>query len=89
MADIVSNIELAELRARVPDGFWQRPPARTAFGAPPVFRFSRHPESFDTLVCPMGAIEEGQDGVPLVRRAACVTCGWCLKEYAEVSTYRR
>ena len=88
-SDVVSNIALDELRARVPDGFWQRPPVRTAFGAPPVFRFSRHPESFDTLVCPMGAIEEGQDGVPLVRRTACVTCGWCLKEYAEVSTYRR
>ena len=87
--DVASNIALDELRARVPGGFWQRPPVRSAFGAPPVFRFSGRPESFDTLVCPMGAIEEGQDGIPIVRRGACVACGWCLKEYAEVSAYRR
>jgi len=89
VADVVSNIALDELRARVPDGFWQRLPVRGVFGVPPVFRFSSRPGNFDTLVCPMGAIEEGQDGIPLVRRAACVACGWCLKEYAEVSTYRR
>jgi heterodisulfide reductase subunit A-like polyferredoxin len=59
------------------------------FGAPPVFRFSRRPDNFDALVCPMGAIEEGQNGIPLVRRASCVACGWCLKEYAEASASRR
>ena len=89
VADVVSNIALDELRARVPDGFWQRLPVRGVFGVPPVFRFSSRPENFDTLVCQMGAIEERQDGIPLVRRASCVACGWCLKEYAEVSTYRR
>jgi hypothetical protein len=88
-ADVASNITLDELRARVPDGFWQRPPSHGMFGALPVFRFSRRPEAFDTLICPMGAIEEGQNGVPLVRRASCVACGWCLKEYAEASASRR
>ena len=88
-ADVASNIPLDELRARVPDGFLQRPPVHSAFGALPVFRFSGRPDDFDTLVCPMGAIEEGQNGVPLVRRGACVACGWCLKEYAEVSASRR
>jgi hypothetical protein len=88
-ADVASNIPLDELRARVPDGFLQRPPVRGMFGAPPVFRFSRRPDNFDALVCPMGAIEEGQNGIPLVRRASCVACGWCLKEYAEASASRR
>jgi hypothetical protein len=85
---LVSNVSLDELRARMPEGFLQRPPVRSALGAPPVFRFSRRPENFDTLVCPMGAIEEGPDGIPLVRRPACVACGWCLKEYAEASASR-
>lgn len=88
-ADVVSNIPLDELRARVPDGFLQRPSVRSAFAALPVFRFSGRPNNFDTLVCPMGAIEDGQSGIPLVRRAACVACGWCLKEYAEASASRR
>jgi hypothetical protein len=88
-AGVASNITLDELRARVPEGFCQRPPSRGMFGTPPVFRFSRRPEAFDTLTCPMGAIEEGQNGVPLVRRASCVACGWCLKEYAEASASRR
>ncbi len=88
-ADVASNISLHELRARMPAGFLQKPAMHGAFGAPLVFRFSRRPDNFDTLVCPMGAIEEGQNGIPLVRRAACVACGWCLKEYAEVSPYRR
>jgi len=88
-ADVVSNIALDELRTRVPEGFLQRPPVRGIFNSPPVFRFSRRPDRFDMLVCPMGAIEEGQNGIPLVRRASCVACGWCLKEYAEVSTSRR
>jgi hypothetical protein len=85
---LASNVSLDELRARMPEGFLQRPPVRSALGAPPVFRFSRRPDSFDTLVCPMGAIEEGPDGIPLVRRSACVACGWCLKEYPEVSASR-
>lgn len=88
-ADVASNISLDDLRARVPDGFLQRPPVRSAFGSPPVFRFSRRPDNFDTLVCPTGAIEEGQNGIPLVIRSACVACGWCLKEYAEVSASRK
>jgi hypothetical protein len=85
---LASNVSLDELRARMPEGFLQRPPVRGAWGTPPVFRFSRRPDSFDTLVCPMGAIEEGPDGIPLVRRSACVACGWCLKEYAEASASR-
>lgn len=89
IADITSNIPLDELRARMPEGFWQRPPVRGAFGALPVFRFTGRPDSFDTLVCPMGAIEEGPDGIPVVRRGACVACGWCLKEYAEASASKR
>jgi hypothetical protein len=88
-ADVASNVSLDELRARVPDGFLQRPLVRSAFGSPPVFRFSRRPDNFDTLVCPTGAIEEGQDGIPLVIRSACVACGWCLKEYADVSASRK
>jgi len=88
-ADVASNVSLDELRERVPDGFLAKPPVRGLFGAVPVFRFSGRPDNFDTLVCPMGAIEEGQDGIPLVRRASCVACGWCLKEYAEVSVSRR
>lgn len=88
-SDVVSNISLDELRARVPGGFLQRPPVHGVFFAPPVFRFSRRPDNFDVLICPMGAIEEGQNGIPLVRRRACVACGWCLKEYAEVSAYKR
>jgi len=84
-ADVACNITLDELRARVPAGFWQRPPVRSAFGVSPIFSFSSRPEGFDTLVCPTGAIEEGQHGIPLVRRGSCVACGWCLKEHAEAS----
>lgn len=87
--DVASNISLEELRARVPGNFLRKPPSRGIFGAPPVFRFSGRPDRFDALVCPMGAIEEGQNGIPLVRRASCVACGWCLKEYAEASASRR
>ena len=88
-ADVACNIPLDELRARVPGRFWQRPPVRRAFGVSPVFSFSSRPDRFDTLVCPTGAIEEGQNGIPLVRRGSCVACGWCLKEYAEASTSRK
>ncbi|MHB8107269.1 MAG: hypothetical protein ACYDH4_07570 [Candidatus Cryosericum sp.] len=88
-SDVACNITLDELRARVPPGFWQRPPFRSMFGALPVIRFSRRPGAFDTLACPMGAIEEGLNGVPRVRHASCVGCWWCLKEYAEASVSRR
>jgi hypothetical protein len=88
-ADVACNIPLDELRTRVPGGFWHRPPVRSAFGVSPVFSFSKRPDRFDTLVCPTGAIEEGQNGIPLVRRGSCVACGWCLKEYAEASASRK
>ena len=88
-ADVASNIALDELRKRVPEGLLAMPPVRGIFGAAPVFRFSGRPAGFDPLTCPMGAIEEGQDSIPVVRRASCVACGWCLKEYAEASASRR
>jgi len=88
-ADVATNVPLEDLRQRVPIGFQQRPVVRGLFSAKPVFRFTARPARFDTLVCPTGAIEEGQDGIPVVRRAACVACGWCLKEYPEVSASRR
>jgi hypothetical protein len=88
-ADVATNVPLEELRQRVPTGFQQRPLVRGLFGTQPVLRFTARPAYFDTLVCPTGAIEEGQDGIPVVRRAACVACGWCLKEYPEVSASRR
>lgn len=88
-ADIASNVSLDELRARVPAGFWERPPARGVLGRLPILQFSGRPADFDTLVCPTGAIEEGSDRIPVIRRTGCVGCGWCLKEYAEVSVQRR
>ena len=87
--EVASNVSLDELRARMPSGFWEKPPAHGMFGKPPVLRFASRPADFDTLVCPTGAIEEGSAGIPLVRRANCVACGWCLKQYAEVSVQRR
>ncbi len=86
-ADITTNISLDELRERVPAGFLQKPVARSLFRRQPVFRFSARPDGFDPLVCPMGALEEGQDGIPVVRRSACVACRWCLKQYREVSVF--
>jgi len=86
---IASNVRLDELRARIPAGFWEKPPARRALGGSPKLGFSGRPTGFDALVCPTGAISEGSNGIPVVRRAGCVGCGWCLKEYAEVSVHRR
>jgi hypothetical protein len=88
-AGIASNISLDEVRQRVPPGFLHRPVTRSLFGGQPVFRFSARPADFDPLVCPMGAIEEGQDGIPVVRRPACVACRWCLKQYPEASASRK
>jgi hypothetical protein len=88
-ADVATNIPLDELRQRVPPGFLQRPVDRHLFGRQPIFRFSARPTNFDMIVCPTGAIQEGQDGIPVVRRSACVACRWCLKEYSEVSAVRK
>lgn len=87
-AEVVSNVSLDELRARVPTGFCQKPVTHGLFGKVPVLRFAGRPADFDALVCPTGAIEEGPAGIPVVRRANCVACGWCLKQYAEVSVQR-
>ena len=83
---IVTNIPLEDIRERMPARFAERPPARRFLGAAPVVRFTGRPADFDTLVCPTGAIEEGTDGIPVVRRHSCVLCGWCLKQYAEATT---
>jgi hypothetical protein len=88
-ADITTNVSLDELRRRVPAEFQGRRVMRGLFGTQPVYRFTARPTGFDTLVCPTGAIQEGKDGIPVVMRPACVGCGWCLKEYAEVSVSRR
>jgi hypothetical protein len=88
-ADVASNISLDELRGRIPSGFLHVPATRSFFGGSPVFRFSSRPIDFDPLVCPMGAIEEGQNGVPLIRKSACIACRWCLKQYPEVSAFPR
>ena len=86
---IVTNIPLGDVRERMQLGFAERPPARRFLGAAPTVRFTGRPADFDTLVCPTGAIEEGTDGIPVVRRHSCVLCGWCLKQYAEATTSPR
>lgn len=88
-ADIATNISLDELRQRIAPGFLERPARRSLFGGQPAFRFSARPPDFDLLTCPMGAIEEGEDGIPVVRRSSCVACRWCLKQYPEASASRK
>lgn len=86
---IVTNVALEDVRERMPHGFAEHPPVRRFLGAPPTIRFTGRPADFDTLVCPTGAIEEGTDGIPVVRRHSCIVCGWCLKQYAEATTSPR
>ncbi len=86
---IVANVALEDIRERMPQGFAERPPARRFLGAAPTVRFTGRPVDFDTLVCPTGAIEEGADGIPVVRRHSCIACGWCLKQYPEATTSPR
>jgi hypothetical protein len=86
--DIVLNVRLDDLRARIPSEFVRAPIIRSAFRSLPDLRFSACPVDFDTLVCPTGAIELGENGIPAVRRTACVGCGWCLRVWREVTLAR-
>jgi hypothetical protein len=87
--DVVLNVRLDDLRARIPSGFVRPPILRSAFRSQPNLHFSACPADFDTLVCPTGAIDLAESGIPAVRRGACVACGWCLGAWREVSVARR
>jgi len=88
-ADVTANVSLEELRERVPAGFVRKNLTRRLFGTAPALRFSARPAGYDSLVCPTGAMSAESGEIPVVNRASCIGCGWCLKEYAEVTPSKR